>query len=38
MVVISLAIISAGSMKINWMFQDVTRLYGYFEAMEKKSH
>jgi hypothetical protein len=38
MVVISIAIISAGSMKINWMFPDVTRLYGYFEDKEKKSH
>jgi len=35
---ISNAIISAGSMKINWMFQEVTRLYGHFKAKGKKSH
>jgi hypothetical protein len=35
---ISIAIISAGSMKINWMSQEVTILYGYFEAKGKKSH
>jgi hypothetical protein len=33
---ISTAISSAGSMKINLMFQEVTRLYGYFEAKRKK--
>jgi hypothetical protein len=25
-------------MKINWMSQEVTILYGYFEAKGKKSH
>lgn len=35
---ISIAIISAGSIKINWMFQEVTKLYGHFKAKGKKSH
>jgi hypothetical protein len=35
---ISTDIIGAGSMKINWVFQEVTRLYGYFEAKGKKAH
>jgi len=35
---ISIAMISAGSTKINWMFQEVTGLYGYSEAKGKKSY
>jgi hypothetical protein len=35
---ISSAIMSAGSKKIHWMFQEVTRLCGYFKAKGKKSH